>query len=292
MAEKFSKDLEMCPEEYQEEYQEEEIRLLEDKPLGKLRYFCSHWYDRDEWLSSVGFSLLWIFFIVIYYSVCPGKLRISPTLMFMIHFTAYFFCFASLWALTYQLNSVGEQVIYMLLEQATEEDLEEDPAVWRRIAFKANQVGLRYRHTFYSGKQCECFFVRKIVEPMECNSCEARKCFQHSNTCRNFCKKKSNEKLVRRAVANYKKSIDAAESISQDMKKKKKDEEIPIPKLVWVITFCIFLSTLPESIILCLFVRIDSPDKSEFIRKLYDLLFIAETWGVRQCNLATNHDGR
>ncbi|AQZ09583.1 hypothetical protein BZL39_A05180 [Zygosaccharomyces parabailii] len=272
MAEKLSMDLEMCPEEYREE----EIRLLEDKPLGKLVYFSSLFYDRDEWLPSFGFSLLWIFFIVSYYSICPGKLRISPTVMFMIHFTAYFFCFASLSALTYQLDLVGEQVIHMLVEQVAEEDLEEDPAVWRWIAFKANQVGHQYRYTFYSGKQCECFFVREIVEPMECNSCEARKCFQHNSTCRDFCKKKSNEKLVRRAVANYKKSIDAAESISQDVKKKK-DEEIPIPKLVWVITLCIFFSMLPESIVLILFVRIDSPDKSEFIRKLYDLLFIAET---------------
>ncbi|AQZ09587.1 hypothetical protein BZL39_A05220 [Zygosaccharomyces parabailii] len=272
MAEKLSMDLEMCPEEYREE----EIRLLEDKPLGKLVYFSSLWYDKDEWLPSLYFALLWIFFIVIYYSICPGELRISPTLMIMMHFTAYFFGFASLWTLIYQLDLVGEQVIYMLVEQVAKENLEEDPAVWRRVAFKANQVGHRYRHTFYSGKQCECFFVREIVEPMECNSCEARKCFQHSSACRDFCNKKSNEKLVRRAVANYKKSIDAAESISQDVKKKK-DEEIPIPKLVWVITLCIFFSMLPETIIVCFFVQIDSPDTPEFIRKLYDLLFIAET---------------
>ncbi|AQZ09585.1 hypothetical protein BZL39_A05200 [Zygosaccharomyces parabailii] len=271
MTEKFSKDLEMCPEEYQEE----EIWLLEDKPLGKLRYFSSHWYYTDEWLTSVGLSLLWMYFTAIYYSLCPGKMRISPTLMIMMHFTAYFFCYASLWALLYQLDSVGDQVIHMLVEQVAEENLEEDPAVWRRIAFKANQVGHQYCYTFYSGKQCECFFVREIMKPLECSSCGAHKCLQHSSTCRNFCNNKPNEKLVRRAVANYKKSIDATESISQAVEIKK-DKEIPIPRFVAVITVCIFCSILPELIIMCYFLRIDKADTPEFMRKLYEIFYITE----------------
>lgn len=73
-----------------------------------------------------------MFFIVIYNHIRIGELQISPTLVIMIHFTA------SLWALIYQLESVGEHVIYMLLVQVAKGQSEGNPVAWRQIAFKAN----------------------------------------------------------------------------------------------------------------------------------------------------------
>lgn len=212
------KDLESCVGTCEQE----EIKLLEDKPCGRLIYYFSPYFFKQVWIYDIIYPLygavlglcVWLLYVALqdfYYGLGNTEWSyLIPPLWVTIHYILYFIMLFICYILDRRNMFIDTKVIEKLLGEVAEADLKGDPAAWRRIAFRVNQCFMSERYNnsiFYSGEQCRRFFVREFVERVKSVSFDDNT--YHSGEIAMYClEDTSKKKLVERAVANYNKSVE------------------------------------------------------------------------------------
>ncbi|CDH16370.1 uncharacterized protein ZBAI_08158 [Zygosaccharomyces bailii ISA1307] len=108
-----------------------------------------------------------------------------------------------------------KKTLQKLLGEVSEADLG-DPVAWKRIAFNVNQRFFKEKSDssiFYGGEQCRRFFVKEVLIPVDSGS-YAIKTSYNENIYADYCKNRSNKKLAQKAVANYNKSVENYDELS------------------------------------------------------------------------------
>ena len=224
MSDQKTKDLENCAEIYDEE----EIPLLEDRRAGNLIYFISWYFFKGKWLWNIFLPFCWVivaFFMClsylglrdIYYRLDDTKTsELFPPLWLTVHyflaFVIYFLGF-----IEERKNLIlEEKTLQKLLEEVSETDLMGDPVAWRRSAFNVNKCFAKKKYNspvFYGGEQCRRFFMKEVVIPVDSGSYTIRT-YHNGYIHTNYRKNPSNRMLAQKAVANYKKSVENDDDMS------------------------------------------------------------------------------
>lgn len=232
-------DLEKCAWNYVGGLEQEKIQLLEDSPTGKLKYFFVPYLSQNMWID-IPISLMYTFIPLsaqlMYFSLCENiyngfekdlfDIFCAPWLIihyFLYHavfFVQYIYCRA---AVNIEMSSLQK-----VLEEVAEIDLVGDPEAWRRIAFRVNRCFANKKYNnpiFYDGEQCKRFFLREILRPIESGSYYIA-WFYEERLIKTYCEDESNRMLAERAIANYKKSIEDFDDLSEIDKEKDRTDRL------------------------------------------------------------------
>lgn len=210
-------------ERFVQMYEKQEVQFLEDSLAKKWMHSFLAWYFYEKiWFFNTLLPVSGVFLGVcvrlVYLGICcayTNQLGIKCSKIFspawmVTHYFLYFIVFLVSYIYDKKIIRIEKKMLQKLLEEVAEMDFEGDPVAWPKIALSVDRffdhIGRHYS-LFYSGEQCRRFFVKEVVKPVKSRSFEI-KTFHKLEPYTDYCQNFSNKLLVRRAVANYYKSVE------------------------------------------------------------------------------------
>lgn len=220
---------------------EEEIKLPQYSSVGKLTYFFWWWIMSPALFCTIVSPFIFIFIPILLARVFANRIQISSVALCVIHWILFFIAALLGAFLCCDKTTISKKALGRLLEEVADADLIEDPAAWRRCAFRVNQLGYHYSY-FHSGRQCKNFFVRTIVKPVVSKSYTIK--YRNREWCggnSQFCDDQANKIRAQRAVENYKRSFATSHEFSKACKEEEKYHGIGVPWYILLLTLLIYI---------------------------------------------------